>query len=324
MQKKRILILTLAGIMVMGSAFPTFAAKKKKISSVSLEVNTESLMESEMGNEEIEIEARSDKYYVDTYEIMNEEMEWSMDSIPEIEITLMAEDGYYFAVTKRSDVKLKGNAEPEYVSGRKRDSSSTLIIRTKLHCIQQGVGELETDWDKERPCTVSWESTYDGNSYEVRLERYGRRTGVVQEVSGIDKSIDLSNMMKRAGNYTAFVREINPDSGKKSEWFETESYNLPEEIAQKNKDLYGYQSLDSYGWKQDNNGWWYNTPGGYKKNEWLQSNDHWFFMDENGYMVTGWREIGGNWYYFNDIGEMLSDTVTPDGYTVNAEGVCIN
>ena len=49
MQKKRILILTLAGIMVMGSAFPTFAAKKKKISSVSLEVNTESLMESEMG-----------------------------------------------------------------------------------------------------------------------------------------------------------------------------------------------------------------------------------------------------------------------------------
>jgi hypothetical protein len=147
---------------------------------------------------------------------------------------------------------------------------------------------LETDWDKERPCTVSWESTYDGNSYEVRLERDGRRTGDVQEVSGIDKSIDLSNMMKRAGNYTAFVREINPDSGKKSEWFETESYNLPEEIAQKNKDLYGYQSLDSYGWKQDNNGWWYNTPGGYKKNEWLQSNDHWF-----SWMKTGiWSQAG--------------------------------
>lgn len=324
MKKKKILILALAVVMMIGSTFPAFAEKKKKITSVSLDINVESILESEMEDEVIEVETKSDKYYVDGYEIMNQEMEWDTSSVPEIEITLYAEEGYYFGVTKRSDVKLKGDAEPEYVSGRKRDSSSTLIIRTKLHCIQQGVGEVEPYWDKENPCLAKWESTYDGNTYEVRLERDGRKTGIVQEVAGIDKNIDLSNMMKVPGNYVFYVREHNPNSGKKSKWFESPNYTVSEELAQKNKDLYGYQSLDNYGWKEDEKGWWYNTPGGFVSNDWVISNDHWFFMDENGYMVTGWKEVEDKWYYFNEKGEMLIDTVTPDGYRVNENGAYIN
>lgn len=324
MKKKKILVLTLAVIMIIGSAFPAFAAKKKKISSVTLEVNAESILESEMEDEIIEIETKSDKYYVDSYEIMNSEMEWDTNSIPEIEITLHAEEGYYFSVTKRSDVRLKGNAEPEYVSGRKRDSSSTLIIRAKLHCIQQGVGEVEAYWNKEQPCLATWESTYDGNTYEVRLERNGKKTGIIQEVAGIDKSIDLSNMMEVPGDYVFYVREHNPNSGKRSEWFESSHYTVSDELAQKNKELYGYQSLDSYGWKKDEKGWRYNTPGGFISNDWVISNDHWFFMDDNGYMITGWKEINGNWYCFNEKGEMLSNTITPDGYHVDENGVYIN
>lgn len=57
-------------------------------------------------------------------------------------------------------------------------------------------------------------------------------------------------------------------------------------------------------WKSDNNGWWYqNEDGSYAKNS--------------------WKEINGNWYYFNEGGYMLSDTTTPDGYTVDKSGAWI-
>ncbi|MDY2713475.1 MAG: hypothetical protein SOV73_09145 [Candidatus Faecivivens sp.] len=34
-----------------------------------------------------------------------------------------------------------------------------------------------------------------------------------------------------------------------------------------------------------------------------------------------WNYIGGKWYYFGTDGAMLSDTMTPDGYTIDSNGV---
>ena len=51
----------------------------------------------------------------------------------------------------------------------------------------------------------------------------------------------------------------------------------------------------------------------------------WFYIDINTGMKTGWQQINGVWYYFNPVsdgkkGIMYVDTVTPDGYHVNADG----
>ena len=43
-------------------------------------------------------------------------------------------------------------------------------------------------------------------------------------------------------------------------------------------------------------------------------------MNQVGAMLTGWQQIGGKWYYFNTSGALLTNTTTPDGYTVNANG----
>lgn len=60
-------------------------------------------------------------------------------------------------------------------------------------------------------------------------------------------------------------------------------------------------------WKSDANGWWYqNDNGSYPANTWM-------WIDGNGDGVS-------ESYYFNQSGYMLANTVTPDNYTVNADG----
>lgn len=39
-------------------------------------------------------------------------------------------------------------------------------------------------------------------------------------------------------------------------------------------------------------------------------------------MMTGWMQSGGNWYYLDYNGYMLFNTITPDGYFVDAYGIC--
>ncbi len=59
-------------------------------------------------------------------------------------------------------------------------------------------------------------------------------------------------------------------------------------------------------WKQDANGYWWDENGSYPKNEWK-------WLDGNG---DGMSES----YYFGADGYLLTNTTTPDGYTVNADG----
>jgi len=54
-----------------------------------------------------------------------------------------------------------------------------------------------------------------------------------------------------------------------------------------------------------------------------------FFFDRNGTMQTGWQQVDGVWYYFNTAqgatyGMMLTNTTTPDGYPVGANGAWIH
>lgn len=47
----------------------------------------------------------------------------------------------------------------------------------------------------------------------------------------------------------------------------------------------------------------------------------WYYADSNGSAHDGWVQSGGKWYYIN-CGVMLTNTMTPDGYIVDADGVC--
>lgn len=61
--------------------------------------------------------------------------------------------------------------------------------------------------------------------------------------------------------------------------------------------------------------------------QWKQDNIGWWYQEDNGsYPVSTWKWIDGNGdgvaecYYFNASGYMISNTSTPDSYSVNNDG----
>ena len=78
------------------------------------------------------------------------------------------------------------------------------------------------------------------------------------------------------------------------------------------------------GWYKDANGWWYlETDGNYHSNEWKETDGTWSYLDGNGYAKMGWFSVDGLWYYADADGTLLVNTVTPDGYHVNTDGVWV-
>lgn len=64
------------------------------------------------------------------------------------------------------------------------------------------------------------------------------------------------------------------------------------------------------GWKKDHKGWWWNNDDG----SWPASKWEWLDGNQDGIAEC---------YYFDANGYMLSNTTTPDGYQVNADGAWV-
>jgi len=95
------------------------------------------------------------------------------------------------------------------------------------------------------------------------------------------------------------------------------------------------------GWKWIADGYYYFKSSGAMQTGWYQENNKWYYLAENGKMVTGlyqvyhstyyfdgsgvmktdWIKLGHGWHYFDKSGTMLRNTVTPDGYYVDQEGI---
>ena len=81
---------------------------------------------------------------------------------------------------------------------------------------------------------------------------------------------------------------------------------------------------DSGKWILDSKGWWYKRADGtYPKAEWMQDKGKWYYFDNEGYMKKGWILWNAKWYYLGENGDMLLDTITPDGYRIDKDGVYI-
>lgn len=314
------------------------AASKKKIKSVSIVVKADIEMGTDIGQEEIEIETRSSKYYCSDYIIENDGFEWEEDTIPELTITLEAEDGYYFALTHKDDVKIKG---AEYISARRENSSQSLSLKVKIPEYLEQVKDVEAATWGDDVETAEWIPAFGATKYYVQLYCNGTKMGRKKTVS--DSYMNCRRYMTKPGSYTYTVQPYNTKDGYINNKGEvTECYqavNVSAEQASENREYveelkklegtafeYGTDGPGSRakGWYQEDSGWWYSDGARRVKNQWLSDQGKWYYFDENGYMVIGWRLIGEEYYYFGNDGGMYSDTITPDGYTVDSSGKYIS
>lgn len=167
--------------------------------------------------------------------------------------------------------------------------------------------ENNTLWyDEETGCIVVY--TNDPGRFTVKLRRENSGSGSSGSSGGGSSRsvrVDLMNQ--------------SPEGGKWSKdgtiWHFTFKNGI---LAQscwlyigQNWYYFGSNGDMATGWFKDNlNNWYYLTPAG---------------AGTEGTMVTGWQQIDGRWYYFNEKsdgfrGTMLSNTTTPDGYTVDGSG----
>lgn len=103
----------------------------------------------------------------------------------------------------------------------------------------------------------------------------------------------------------------------------------------------GQQARDE--WGQIKGAWYFfKEDGNMAANQWILDADKWYFLSENGTMYADcwvlykdnwyymnqsgamyesrWLEYKGAWYFLNADGSMAKDTVTSDGYRVDADG----
>lgn len=75
------------------------------------------------------------------------------------------------------------------------------------------------------------------------------------------------------------------------------------------------------GWLKDGGTWYYLKDSGSMATGWINDKGSWYYLKDSGAMATGWIKDNGKWYYLASSGNMLSNTRTPDGYYVDANGV---
>lgn len=78
-------------------------------------------------------------------------------------------------------------------------------------------------------------------------------------------------------------------------------------------------------WQQDEVGFKYVMEDGtYPADMWIDIEGFTYHVDSEGHRAVGWYQEGDYMFYFNEGGELQRNTTTPDGHTVNENGVMIS
>ncbi|MCD8084059.1 MAG: hypothetical protein LUE86_11265 [Clostridiales bacterium] len=314
------------------AVFPSMAAST--ISSISLKVT--SGIEVGDTDSDVSVDTSSSKYSVTAVSVTNESGEWEDGDTPKLKVTVETEGSYTFASSfTKSKVSLSGSDAT--VSSVTRKTSSKLYVYITLDELEGGdtsgdydLTVTELEWDDDG--TATWDEVEDAKKYEVRL--YRDDSSVTSVVTTTKERYDFGSYFTESGTYTFKVRAVYNSSNKGS-WVLSDEWYVTSSQARKIRNASDSDSVvvsTSGGpgvtvtatWIQDSVGWWYRrADSSYPANQWEYINNQWYYFNVAGYMVTGWVQTNGIWYYCGSDGAMLSNTVTPDGYYVGADGAWI-
>ena len=302
------------------TAVNAFAYEKsdKPIQKVNISVHGYIEIETDLGDEDLDIRTSGKKYSFDHYEVENDTFYWTIDDVPDIKIYLTAEPGYYFRITKASQITLNGDGV-KYVSAAREDNGYTLVVEVKLPPLNTQVKDIEEV--RLNNGVATWEPAPGAGSYEVKFIRNMSTIGGIQTVT--ECTFDGSKYMTKAANYHCMVRPLNVKNPEiKGHWTDSPMEYVDEYSARARKEA-NEEEESAGSWSEENGRWKFTLPDGNKAPAgWRQIHDKWYNFDDNGFARTGWYLDDGKWYYLDEKnGDMWKNSTTPDGYYVGIDGV---
>ena len=326
----------LAGALILTAvtSFAALADTKEKIEEISFFLESRIAVGETDSEESIEIELDTDGCYLaeDAITIMNEpEDGWGEEDKPKIKIAILAEDGYMFkAGLGEDDIYL--DRDSGVVTSVSRSSSRVTIYLTlpevgeSDHSYEDDE-EYNLDIDEESlawDAAVSGLACWDGNDYAKRYELQLVCNGeelTSSVITTVNTTYDFSPLLKKEGEYRFRVQAVRNENDKGG-WQESEPRYISEKEALSISADSHVNQPSAGTWIKDGAGWWWcRTDRTWPKNQWERIGGFWYWFDEGGYRLENrWVIVDQKNYYCGENGRMLSNTRTPDGFFVGADG----
>lgn len=228
---------------------------------------------------------------------------------------LLSSDWYYFD-PENKDYAIMSDWKEINGSWYYFDSNGRMVrgwqsIEGQYYCFHNGGdfdGALQTGWVEDGP-DGSWNYLQ-----EVTDDRYPKGAKVFDYTTAEGQYVDSD------GRWYAQEGENPVNVGK--------FHSVGDKIFYRNAD----GTLAS-GWKAVYGNYYYFEPSNQNyatTSKWLMLDGYYYYFGSDGVMQTGWLNYNNAWYYLNTtnqsvpFGAMLRDTKTPDGYTVNGDGIMID
>lgn len=320
------LLVTMSACIAATAVTITSFAEETRNRIMEVRLSVSSTLQPGQSGGEIIVTPGNEGYSVSKVEILNPKNPWSENDVPEVKAYLTANEGSYFPNSSKNVFLLSGR-DATYMDAYSANEKSELVVTMKLDAVgYNGFVITSADWTDNY--VAQWTPTYGASHYQVRLYRGVDAPEMIgSSQTTTNTSLDLSEKIRKNGLYSFEVRAVM-DSDNKGEWVKssviTESGKEQNEATAEvdaNTKGPGFDVPDGE-WISDAAGWWYkNADGTYPKDTWQVINEKWYCFDGNGYMRTGWILSDDKWYYCNESGAMLANTITPDGYTLDVDGV---
>lgn len=174
---------------------------------------------------------------------------------------------------------------------------------------------------------VEWDPTEAGTSYKVQLMKAktnkGRETAVMEKKLGHSTTrLVVTDVI--ALNGTGYYRAVITPVKDTLSFAVSDTMHVDSYLLERIRHSTGSQN---YGWVLNGDGTWsYIRPNGTQAmNCWELVDGKWYRFNGQGIMLTGWhwvmdRDGVYRCYYMHKNGDCQMGGVTPDGYTVDANG----
>lgn len=226
-----------------------------------------------------------------------------------------------FLVTKEDRSYLRAELEGKIAEAKKYLAENTFSKEDSRKKLEQAVAAAQEELDKPETIPFYVEGfIHSIEEAKADLEKYAIKEEKRQEDKKQEEKKPEEKEEEKKTEVKPEKQEVNPAGAGRSE---RRSYRSSYTTVQTQKPT--QKLLVNPGeWLMDIKGWWFKrADGSYPKTEWLENKGKWYFFDQEGYMKKGWVLWKEKWYYLSGNGDMLVDTMTPDGYKVDEDGVYV-